>query len=481
MAIAASVEWEVRTTGVDANGGGFDPVSGTPGTDFSQQDAAQIAFTDLVIDPTTNTNCTSVANPFTGAHVGNILNITGGTGFTVQRVQIMSVAAGIATCDKSLGTLSSISGTGNLGGGLKTIGGMGLVFAAVGVAGNKIWIKYHASNVYSSTSATSNIVNGRLSIAAGTQVLPVVVRGYDTTHGDNTGFRPIIKWGVNAGSTALFSFSNVGNYLINVMVDGNRANFTSTRGVSLTQAQQAVINCKIMGCSAVGVNCSGTTSAASLIGCELTDCTSSAVVSISSTMTVLIYGCYFHDNQISNISSTSTGVVTVTRCIFDTNTTAGAGITFTSTGKLQCSECDFYTMFAFAIDLQAATGEASIANCLFESNGGAYAINTGAASVYGSVYLFNNGFYNNTGTYDTAKIPAGNVFVSIIQSAGTFFTDAANGDFKPNATAGQGALARAASYPNTFPGGTSSFQDVGAQQHQDAGGGGLAVPVARAI
>src|SRR3990170_5685443 len=120
MALPATTVWEVRTDGNDANGGGF--VTGASGTDYSQQAAAQIAYTDMVIDGTTNTKFTSAANPVTAAHVGNIVNVTGGTGFTVQRVQIVSQAAGVATCDKSLGTLGSTGGTGNLGGAFLTIG-----------------------------------------------------------------------------------------------------------------------------------------------------------------------------------------------------------------------------------------------------------------------------------------------------------------------------------------------------------------------
>jgi hypothetical protein len=55
MAFLSPAVWEVRSTGAAANGGAFDATSGTPGTDFSQQDAAQIAYTDMVIDGTTNT------------------------------------------------------------------------------------------------------------------------------------------------------------------------------------------------------------------------------------------------------------------------------------------------------------------------------------------------------------------------------------------------------------------------------------------
>src|SRR5204862_226565 len=77
----AALVWEVRTTGAGTNAGAFDPSVTSPGTDYSQQDAAQITYTDLVIGGTT-TQLTSAANPFTSAHVGNTINVTGGTGFT---------------------------------------------------------------------------------------------------------------------------------------------------------------------------------------------------------------------------------------------------------------------------------------------------------------------------------------------------------------------------------------------------------------
>ena len=47
MALSAGVVWEVRTTGDDTNGGGFDSTVTSPGTDYSQQTAAQITYTDL--------------------------------------------------------------------------------------------------------------------------------------------------------------------------------------------------------------------------------------------------------------------------------------------------------------------------------------------------------------------------------------------------------------------------------------------------
>jgi hypothetical protein len=68
-ALPVTLQWDVRTTGVDTSGGAFDPSVSSPGTDFSQQSAAQIAYSDLIISATT-TNYTSVLNPVTSAVVG---------------------------------------------------------------------------------------------------------------------------------------------------------------------------------------------------------------------------------------------------------------------------------------------------------------------------------------------------------------------------------------------------------------------------
>lgn len=136
MAFAATVIWQSRPRAGNANnGGGFDPVSGTPGFDYSQQNSAQVTYTDLVIGAINTSTLTSAAHPFTAAHVGNIINITGGTGFTVQRVQVLSVTATVATIDVSAGTVSSTGGTGYLGGALNNAEAC----AALMVSGNTFY------------------------------------------------------------------------------------------------------------------------------------------------------------------------------------------------------------------------------------------------------------------------------------------------------------------------------------------------------
>jgi hypothetical protein len=68
-------------------------------------------FTDLEIDASDNTKVSSVLLPFTAGDVGRYINITGGTGFTVQMVRVTAVDEdGVATVSAALGTTGSTGG-----------------------------------------------------------------------------------------------------------------------------------------------------------------------------------------------------------------------------------------------------------------------------------------------------------------------------------------------------------------------------------
>ena len=84
--------WYVRTSGSDAsNGGGFDPTVASPGTNFANQDAVQITYSDLLIG-TPNTTATSVGHAFDSTIPGNVFKITSGVNFTVQYATCISVS-----------------------------------------------------------------------------------------------------------------------------------------------------------------------------------------------------------------------------------------------------------------------------------------------------------------------------------------------------------------------------------------------------
>ena len=118
-AISANTLWHVRPSGSSTNGGGYIVGSGT--TDYSQQDAAQVAVTDGVANGTTT--ITSATANFTAAMVGNTIYISGGTGsISANRYQIATrVSATEITVDRSTGLTTGTGVTLNVGGALDVL------------------------------------------------------------------------------------------------------------------------------------------------------------------------------------------------------------------------------------------------------------------------------------------------------------------------------------------------------------------------
>lgn len=408
MAFAATVEWEVRTTGSDSNGGGFDPTSGTPGTDYSQQNSAQIAYTDLVIDGTTNTKCTSSANPFTSAHVGNIINITGGTGFTVQRVQVMSVTGSTATVDKSLGTLSSTGGTGNLGGGLLTLA----TAAGLVVTSNRVHVK---AGTYTFTS--------RLDLPGITQEW----WGYQTTHKDN-GTKPLITTATN--STALFGFSTSSFITIRNLSFSNtaavRANGLECRG---NYGTLGLYDCLFDGFTTGIAENGGGLADLTVSGCEFKNCSTRCV---TTTFRQCFQSCYFHDG-VDGINQISANHCAVVQCIFDTLT----GTAFNPNSHFTSSNCTYYNCNK-GIDC-SNQGVSAVENNIFEQCTTAISFGGGQQTV-----MRKNAFYNNTTKRSGTYRPAADW--EDVTLTGSPFTDAANANFALNNTAGAGAACKNAGH-----------------------------------
>ncbi len=80
MAIGATAVWRVRPSGANTNGGGYDAAISGAGTDYSQQDAAQLSGTVGTAAGTTTFSDAGVT--FTSAMVGNAIQIASGAGFT---------------------------------------------------------------------------------------------------------------------------------------------------------------------------------------------------------------------------------------------------------------------------------------------------------------------------------------------------------------------------------------------------------------
>lgn len=424
MAFSATAVIEVRTGGSDAlNGGGFN--SAASGTDFSQQAAAQINFTDMVIGATT-TQFTSAGNPNVASLAGNFINVTAGTGFTVQRVQVLSVAAGVATCDKSLGTTASTGGTGSMGGALSS---PGLAASLMAVDGMMAYVKNDGA-VFSLTSAATNVIGGCLASSVRTLFI-----GYATTRSfGNTDTGPTLQVAVNSATVGTSNTQT----MFNLILDGNSGGgFTASRvssGGGFIQCQFKNFNTASANLM-LAVNCSATGNSAAVfagssggfINCEAW--ANSATPFVLSGQTAV--GCTSTSNTSGALGFTNIGMAFFANCSAVSN--AGTGFTF------------------------AASLGVTAVNCIAESNTGVGFAATGA----GVKQLINCASFGNSarssGTFNDSNPlnPSASVFVL------------APTNLALNALPGVGALLRSASYPAVGARGTTSnYLDIGAFQRR---------------
>jgi hypothetical protein len=375
MAIAATMVWEIdAATGNDANGGGFDATAGTPGTNYAWGvGQAVYALTSLANVAGDWTKATCGSRAFTAADVGNVLNVTGGTGFTAGRYQILSVAGTTATFDRAIGTgADSTNGTGNLGGSLASIVAAFIQTATSPVvAGNKLYIKYNAA-AYALPSA---ITAG----TAGTAVLPVLVAGYYASHDDNptiaSGQQPTI-----AHST--YNWALAASWLLRNTTH-TFATTSSTYGINGTR----VTDCKFTHTSSgYGLNVTG------MIGCEYSGGTGAIGCLVGALGAV---GCYFHD------AGNASGAVyynggAITDCIFDT---CYLGVNFSSTASCCVTDNTF-------INCLKGIGATTATNCGVIGNIFAFC-GTGVKwdTTTQTTVMWNNAFYGNDTA--TSGIPTG--------------------------------------------------------------------------
>jgi hypothetical protein len=477
MAFNTSTEWDVRTTGSDANGGGFNTAA--TGTDRSQQDAAFIAFTDLVIDATTNTKITSAGNPFGSTSPGNVINITGGTGFTVQRVQVVSVSGTTATCDKAVGTTSSTGGTGNLGGSLLTIGQA----ATLAGSGNAVHVKSGTYTVTTGATLTAGSIQNALI-------------GYGTTHNDG-GTAPLMTTATN--SITLLTLA--GGFAAGLSDWVSNINFSSsagTPGIGIAAGSGGpgitISGCKISGCSkGIDANTSGNFANFLLSNCEISGCTTWGALLGGSGSTSVI-DCYIHGNGGAGTGITTGGLSVSTLKIERSLVTANAGVNILlATGSTPVHFIARSCTFALATGTGGSTvgggsgiclnqgstiPTVTIENCLFYGNAGWGVFTTNASVILWQIARA-NAYGGNTqggrGKDSTGTIiPAGTGDVTLSANP---FTNSGSGDFSLNTTAGGGAACKAAGYPGVFPGATSTgAPDIGAVQGSAAGAaGGLLV------
>ena len=466
MALSAVCTWEVRTTGNDGNSGGF--VTGASGTDYSQQDASQYNAADLASsNGTTNPSVvTSASHNFVAADVGNIIRITAGTNWTTGFYQIVSCAANAATLDRAVGTAASLTG------GTYVVGG---AFASPGQAGgakaqgNDVWIK---AGTYTISSTSANVSGGRVSEVFSTgggvgQSNKARWRGYSSSRGDLTyesalSSNPVLQVDPGGSVTNITVFGFEGNHsqAFNLTVDGQDK--TGIIGFQCNNSYNAFVCCWATNCTSFGFEIDDNSSYA--IRCFADSGSGTAAFALSKDLgsNVAAFYCVAKSNACPgfrmNAGSKAVG------CYAISNT--GAGFEQISVGYIVI-DCVAYGNTGDGFKLDSNAGFASpVINCISGGNGGE-GFGTDGSVKEGVFLLKGAGFSNTGGSYSGSMIVNDFEFWNIDDP----FVDAANGDFRLNATAGAGATIRGEAFPSVFPGLTltTNFRDLGPAQHQLGG------------
>lgn len=394
MTLSANTIFEIRTAGDNNAGGGF--VAGASGTDYSQQNAIHATRTDLVIDGTIDTDITSAADNFASDDVGNLINITAGTGFTVGRYEIVSVAAGVATLDRAVGTLGSTGGTGYLGGAYDDLNA---TFMNIATAGNTFYIKADATY-----TLTANWGMG----TDGTSVFIIAVEGYKTTRGDGT---DAANWPVIVSGAFTMNFDNY------VSIKYLDISTTNANGLRVDLAGIAH-RCKVNNTSGTAgreafTTADGSSRYAIISNCEAISLSGNGIIV---TRYNQVLGCYVHDCGQNGISTSIS--CAVFDCILDTITLVG--VSLVDNGVLSGS-----TIYNCGTGVSPGNKNPCITKCIIDNCvTGVNVVNPGNNQ---GVFDYIN-FSNNTA--DTA----GDIPVIANETAlDPQFVDAANGNFETGA------------------------------------------------
>lgn len=414
------------------------------GTDYSQQNTSQGNGTDLVIDATTNTDVTSAGYVFATADVGNVVNVTAGTGFTAGRYYIVSVSGVIATLDRAVGTVGSTGGTWRLGGSIP------LQNATINIA--------PLYNAFIKADATHTLTGSITTTQSGNSVDNVKLRGYNTTRGDvwnsvgeiQTANRPTIACGANAFDIATDYHELVGWVFTT----------TSATGVRTTSAcdQSLIIGCKSTNSSASASREAFTVDSAdsvTIMSCEAVSTAGDAIQVFAGNAA---YFCYAHDSDKGFTFSGSTAGINFVNCVADTCTTTG----FTASTVGCYVNCVSYNN---GIGFDITTGNPIYINCVANSCTTGLRIsnaNRREANFYGL------NLSNNTSDFDSGlSLPRYRMFST--NTSDPAFTDAPNGDFTTGTNMDAG-------WPTNLIG-TSNALNFKMGVVQNAAGGGGASPI----
>ena len=450
--LPATLVWDVQTaSGNDANGGAFD--SAKSGTDASQ--GTVLAYTDISVQSTT-TQITSSLHPFSSTSVGNVINITGGSGCTTGWHEITSVTTGTATLDSSAGS-SGDTCTGNYGGPLASIAG------AVGhfVSGNIAYVK--------GTNTVTAVLTLPLGCASSSEG-PCIIAGYTSVHGD----AGMATWTTTTNSAKLIDLGTRTGWEFDNITFTNAA---GTNAVGITEngggsSTNIILNkCTFSGfTNAIAAPNFGITGL-TLKNVKVSASTSDGLSIISNGLS--ISNSWFTGSTGSGIKILAGGPIFIAKSVFNSNGADGLNINGSS-GTVQHIDNSIFRDNTTSGIAYTATGGSiflDISNSILYNNG-AYGINYDTNGIYAAAYNYSNAFGANM----TAPRNGGVASVGEVTLTADPNTNAAGGDFSLNSTAGGGAALKGKGFPGAGLVGTGHL-DIGALQSAGGGSGASSFPI----
>jgi hypothetical protein len=465
VALSNAVVWEARSaTGSNSNGGGF--VAGAAGTDRSQQDAAQVAIDNATITTSITTNVITFTGGYTptSADVGNLVQMLSGTNVTTgQPYQITAQTATTWTLDRNVVTSgTTTNATGNMGGALGA-GALGLL-AGWMVASNKAYLK-GTTFVQSATSTFAQSVTPAFAVPY-TRLI-----GYGTTREDSGRARLTLQ--TNTGLTGI---NATGNGFSAENIDVDCGGLATSTGILITSFSR-IIRCKASNFTVRGFLLNSLDNL--LHECEATGGTSAATAAVQLTQINQAVGCYIHANACPGMQLSGQRHVAVWNVIVNNTGAASDGIQHSYSALLANNTIHGNGRHGISA-LTNTPYSLIIRNNLLTANGGYGIVGNPSGAQPASPMYDGNAFWNNTsGARNNMDSTAGIYGVNPYTNArdviltGDPYVNAAGGNYGLNNTAGAGAAARMAGHPGAFPGlaATTGYLDMGAVQHQDAGGG----------
>jgi hypothetical protein len=471
VAISKQAAHECRTTGDDLNSGAFVAVTANPGTDYSQQDAPLIAFTDLAVDATTNTLVTSSQVGFTTAHTNNTIRIPSGvTGFTAGVYQITAVSGGVATLDRSPAAVGTTGGSGRLGGAVAT---PTAVFAAI-VAGNDAYFKGGPFL----TTAGFTLAQGNSGSTATT--LPTRLIGYGTTRGDRS--QATFRLSGSTSGLSVLNISVGGYYLENLTFDANAlTNSNALNGTGSTLVW--VVNCKGLNWRNQGFVLYANST---ILGCELAGGSSGSLGGIVAGGTpVVAIGNHVHDCASHGIQL-GLGCTALGNVIANITGAAADGIQMTGGTYVWRNTIYKCGRSGIRSTSNQMWGQVVQGNLIAECTGPGFQGSTAAGMPAHPTWDGNAYYANNGGVGQPQRVNVDDAgTVNPVNAIGAYtnpldvlltadpFTAKGSADFTLNNAAGGGAAARGFGIPRSWPGlAVGGYPDFGAIQSQAAAGGG---------